>query len=176
MNATDTTITTESPVNPVQEVARLLHAVATLLAGVEHAEVGPLVRNVRVATRLLVMVAARTPLPEVEAGSSPALPARWDALGPRERQIAALLAAGKSYKEIASELGMGLSSVCTRVKTVYLKLGVHSKLDLQRAVADARLGRPSNGNGANGNGANGNGHGHGHDMDHGGADSAAADM
>lgn len=143
-----------TPANPMQEIARLLHAAAALISTVEHADPAPLVRNVRVATRLLVMVAARTPLPESDGDGARSMPARWDALGPRERQIAALLAEGKSYKEIATELGMGLSSVCTRVKTVYLKLGVHSKLDLQRAVADARLGRAA--------AANGNGHDHDH--------------
>lgn len=146
MNAIDEEAST-AQANPMQEIARLLHAVASLIASVEHADVGPLVRNVRVATRLLVMVAARTPVPETDGEGARSMPARWAALGPRERQIAALLSEGKSYKEIASELGMGLSSVCTRVKTVYLKLGVHSKLDLQHAVADARLGhaRPTNG-------------------------------
>lgn len=138
--------------NPLQEIARLLHAAASLLSTVDHADPGPLVRNVRVATRLLVMVAARTPMPQADGDGARSMPARWDALGPRERQIAALLAEGKSYKEIATELGMGLSSVCTRVKTVYLKLGVHSKLDLQRAVADARLGRAQPTNGPAGNG------------------------
>lgn len=143
--------------NPMQEIARLLHAAASLIASVEHADVEPLVRNVRVATRLLVMVAARTPVPETDGDGARSMPARWDALGPRERQIAALLAEGKSYKEIAGELGMGLSSVCTRVKTVYLKLGVHSKLDLQRAVADARLGHARPGNGVD-HGTNGSAH------------------
>jgi DNA-binding NarL/FixJ family response regulator len=126
--------------DPLQEVSRLLHAVASLLSTLDRADPAPVVRNLRVATRLLVAAAARIPTPPSAVDGGRALPARWDALGPRERQIAALLAEGKSYKEIAGELGMGLSSVCTRVKTVYLKLGVHSKLDLQRAVADAQLG------------------------------------
>jgi DNA-binding NarL/FixJ family response regulator len=146
MNPTDEPLPT-TPVNPLQEIARLLHATAALIASLEHAEVAPLVRNVRVATRLLVMVAARAPVVGGDGDGARSLPARWDALGPRERQIAALLAEGKSYKEIATALGMGLSSVCTRVKTVYLKLGVHSKLDLQRAVADARLASANGGNG-----------------------------
>ena len=162
MNSTEQT-SNATQANPLHEIARLLHAAAALLSTVDHADPAPLVRNVRVATRLLAMVAARTPMPEPDGDGARTMPARWDALGPRERQIAALLSEGKSYKEIASELGMGLSSVCTRVKTVYLKLGVHSKLDLQRAVADARLGRaqPAAGNGSNGASHGANGHDHG---------------
>jgi len=54
---------------------------------------------------------------------------------PGDVAIARLLAEGKAYKDIAVLLSMGLSSVAMRVKTVYLKLGVHSRLELQRVMA-----------------------------------------
>ena len=74
MNANDDEVLA-THANPMQEIARLLHAAASLIASVEHADVGPLVRNVRVATRLLVMVAARTPVPEVDGDGARSMPA-----------------------------------------------------------------------------------------------------
>jgi DNA-binding NarL/FixJ family response regulator len=59
------------------------------------------------------------------------------ALTARERSIAVGLAAGRSYKEIATELDMSVSSVQSRVKSIYLKLGVHSKTELRAAFGAA---------------------------------------
>ena len=55
-------------------------------------------------------------------------------LTPRERQIVRLLVQGMSYKEIASALGIAFSTAQSRVKSIYAKLGVHSKSELQRSI------------------------------------------
>lgn len=45
----------------------------------------------------------------------------------RERDVLELLARGYTQKSIADELGLALNSVRTYAKTLYLKLGVHSR-------------------------------------------------
>jgi DNA-binding NarL/FixJ family response regulator len=47
-------------------------------------------------------------------------------LTPRELEVLKLLAAGKSYKMVASEIGIGLETVRTHIRRVYEKLHVHS--------------------------------------------------
>ncbi len=56
-------------------------------------------------------------------------------LSERELQILRLIAAGKTYQEIARELIVAVSTVQHYVKSLYPKLGVHSGLE---AVARAR--------------------------------------
>jgi len=58
-----------------------------------------------------------------------------DNLSPREREILNLLAQGFLYKEIASKLGSGYSTVRTHVEHIYAKLHVHSR---SQAVAKSR--------------------------------------
>jgi LuxR family maltose regulon positive regulatory protein len=53
----------------------------------------------------------------------------------RELEVLALLAAGKSNRQIASELFVALSTVKTHIKNIYGKLGVHSRI---QAVSRAR--------------------------------------
>jgi DNA-binding NarL/FixJ family response regulator len=58
-------------------------------------------------------------------------PKREDArVTPRETQIIALLAGGKSNKEIASELGIAVRTVETHRAKIMLKLGLHSITEL----------------------------------------------
>ncbi len=47
-------------------------------------------------------------------------------LTPRELEVLKLLAVGKSYKMVASEIGIGLETVRTHIRRVYEKLHVHS--------------------------------------------------
>jgi DNA-binding NarL/FixJ family response regulator len=51
-------------------------------------------------------------------------------LTPTERRVAALVAAGRSNKEIASELFVTVRTVETHLTKVYAKLGVHSRTEL----------------------------------------------
>ena len=53
---------------------------------------------------------------------------------PREREVLALIAAGKSSKQIAMELGMAFrTAVCHRYH-LYRKLRVHTNVELTRAA------------------------------------------
>jgi DNA-binding NarL/FixJ family response regulator len=62
-------------------------------------------------------------------------PARADyALTPHETRLLALLAQGHSYKTAAAELGNSVNTVAFHLKSIYLKLQVHSKSE---AVAKA---------------------------------------
>ncbi len=71
-----------------------------------------------------------------EGGRAPSRPsALIEPLGERELQILRLIAAGKTYQEIARELIIAVSTVQTYVRSLYPKLGVHSGLE---AVARAR--------------------------------------
>jgi DNA-binding CsgD family transcriptional regulator len=60
------------------------------------------------------------------------------ALSQREKQVARHYAEGLSYKEIARELGSSPSTVRTQLQNVYRRLGVHSRTELQRALAAPR--------------------------------------
>lgn len=51
-------------------------------------------------------------------------------LPPRDREIVALLAAGYTYGRVAEQIGISYGSVHTRVKALYKRFGVHSKLRL----------------------------------------------
>ncbi|MCL5981980.1 MAG: helix-turn-helix transcriptional regulator [Firmicutes bacterium] len=48
----------------------------------------------------------------------------------REREIAALLLRGKSYRTISAELYVSENTVKTHVKNIYAKAGVRSKTEL----------------------------------------------
>ena len=51
-------------------------------------------------------------------------------LGPREQQVLDLLVAGFSYKEIAEELDIKVSTVGTYVQRIYEKLHVRSRREI----------------------------------------------
>ncbi|MGH2344698.1 MAG: response regulator transcription factor [Chloroflexota bacterium] len=48
-------------------------------------------------------------------------------LSPREREVLALIGAGKANKEIAIETGMTYNTVKIHVRSVLQKMGVHSR-------------------------------------------------
>ncbi|HXE47351.1 MAG TPA: response regulator transcription factor [Ramlibacter sp.] len=73
------------------------------------------------------------------------LHARFDALSPREREVMALVAAGRANKQIAAELGVSLVTVKVHRGHVMRKMAARSVADLVR-MADqlgARLAGPS---------------------------------
>ena len=53
----------------------------------------------------------------------------WDRLTPRETEVAELLIRGKSWVEIAKELGMATRTIKSHAKVIYLKAGL---LDARR--------------------------------------------
>ena len=57
-----------------------------------------------------------------------------DCITPRERQVLALIAAGRSSKEIACELGIAFrTAICHRYR-IQKKLQAHNTADLTRAA------------------------------------------
>ncbi|MBJ7411786.1 MAG: helix-turn-helix transcriptional regulator [Phenylobacterium sp.] len=55
-------------------------------------------------------------------------------LSPAEARVARLYAGGARQRDIARQLGVSVSTVRNQLASVYLKLDVHSKLELLRAV------------------------------------------
>ncbi len=58
-----------------------------------------------------------------------------DALSPRESEVLGLIARGFTYAEVASRMGILLSTVQSHVRNIYGKLNVHNKTE---AVFEAR--------------------------------------
>ena len=56
-----------------------------------------------------------------------------------ERQVAALVAAGKSNREVAAQLFTSLSTVEAHLTRTYRKLGIRSRTELARQVATGTL-------------------------------------
>jgi DNA-binding NarL/FixJ family response regulator len=55
-------------------------------------------------------------------------------LTPAERDVAVLAAAGRSNREIASDLGLSVRTVENRVQRVYEKLAISGRADLAAAL------------------------------------------
>ena len=51
-------------------------------------------------------------------------------LTPRETEIVLLLLTGKNKREIAQTLNLSISTIKNNIEHIYLKFGVHSKLQL----------------------------------------------
>ena len=72
--------------------------------------------------------------------AQPSTPAETDALTARELQVLQGLSQGHPYKQIASDLGISLSTVRTYIQRIYEKLHVHSQTEavmkLPRKPAD----------------------------------------
>ena len=56
-------------------------------------------------------------------------PAETDTLTARELQVLQKLSEGHAYKQIASDLGISLSTVRTYIQRIYEKLHVHSQTE-----------------------------------------------
>lgn len=66
-------------------------------------------------------------------------PGAADTLTGREHEILRLLAAGQSYREIAAELGVAVSTVKTHILSIYSKLGVESRTRAIRRAEELGL-------------------------------------
>jgi DNA-binding CsgD family transcriptional regulator len=64
-------------------------------------------------------------------------PSRWE-LTPTEEQVAALVVAGHTNREVAAELFMSVRTVDWNLRKIYRKLGIHSRRELA-----ARAHRPT---------------------------------
>jgi pimeloyl-ACP methyl ester carboxylesterase/DNA-binding CsgD family transcriptional regulator len=62
----------------------------------------------------------------------------WDGLSPSEREIAHLVADGLTNREVASRLGMSAFTVDGRLRRVFSKLAVKSRVELAAVVARER--------------------------------------
>jgi DNA-binding CsgD family transcriptional regulator len=77
-----------------------------------------------------------------EVGSRPPAPPGPEgaaALTPREREVAALVAAENSNKAVARELGISTRTVTTHLSNIYRKLGIGSRVELAERVREGRL-------------------------------------
>lgn len=61
---------------------------------------------------------------------------KWDALTPRQQQVARLAAQGLSNSEIAQHLGIKPNTVDAHLKKIYTTLGVHSRTELSYRIKD----------------------------------------
>jgi DNA-binding NarL/FixJ family response regulator len=61
--------------------------------------------------------------------------ARWQELTAREAEVLGLLQRGRANAQIASELHVSVETVRTHVRSIYRKLGVHSRAELRRSPA-----------------------------------------
>lgn len=62
-----------------------------------------------------------------------------DRLGRRERVVVRRFCAGRSYREIAAELGTAPATVRNQLSQVYVKLNVHNRIELLGALSDAGI-------------------------------------
>ncbi|HEY4849732.1 MAG TPA: helix-turn-helix transcriptional regulator, partial [Streptosporangiaceae bacterium] len=58
-----------------------------------------------------------------------------DQLTPQEQRIAALLASGKTNRELARELSLSVNTVETHLRHIYAKLGIRTRLELAALTA-----------------------------------------
>jgi DNA-binding NarL/FixJ family response regulator len=55
----------------------------------------------------------------------------------REREIAGLVAAGRTNREVAEQLVLSAKTVEAHLRNIYAKLGIRSRVELAREVAGA---------------------------------------
>lgn len=77
-----------------------------------------------------------------EQAASAALISRYASLTPREREVMALVVAGKLNKQIAADLGTGEQNIKIHRGRVMSKMGVASLADLVRAAERLGIGNP----------------------------------
>lgn len=73
------------------------------------------------------------------ADTAPVNDEELDRLTPREREVMRLIARGRSYREVASELFISVKTVETHVSAVLRKLQLSSRHELTRWAAQRRL-------------------------------------
>jgi DNA-binding NarL/FixJ family response regulator len=114
-------------------LSEILHLVSVLVAtgqSANSAHERACLRDVLVAQSALRRAVSRAARRQGDADPSLVRRSSRRTLTPRERQIVRLLGEGASYKAISAELGMTFSTAQSRVKSIYAKLGVHSKAEL----------------------------------------------
>ena len=75
-----------------------------------------------------------SPSGAVKSGPDPAEACRELGLSRRETEVALLLSKGRSYKDIAAELFISMSTTQTHVGRIYSKLGINSKTELSNLL------------------------------------------
>lgn len=61
-------------------------------------------------------------------------PGALEPLTAREREIADLVAAGRTNREVAEQLVLSAKTIEAHLRNIYAKLGVRSRVELARAV------------------------------------------
>ncbi|BAL89143.1 putative two-component system response regulator [Actinoplanes missouriensis 431] len=109
---------------------------AELVAGIRTVAAGEAMLSPAVTRRLIDAFAtgavAETPEPDPRLG----------ALTPRERDVLAGIARGRSNAEIGEELGIGVGTVKTHVNALLAKLGVRDRVQATIVAYDVGLVRP----------------------------------
>lgn len=93
------------------------------------------VRAVAAGQSVLSPEVTRTALRALQRGPRSALPD----LSARQREVLVGIARGRSYRQIAEELGVSPHTVKTHAERLYERLGVHSRPALLRVAADFHL-------------------------------------
>jgi DNA-binding NarL/FixJ family response regulator len=104
-----------------------------LVEAVARAAAGEPVVAPAVLARMMDHFAARPPTP-------PPLPPGFDELSEREREVLALIGAGRSNHEIAEELVISMATVKTHVRHVFAKLALRDRAQAVVVARDAGLG------------------------------------
>lgn len=60
---------------------------------------------------------------------------RWEALTPREQQVAALACLGYTNEEIAGRMIISTNTVRTHIRNILYKFSINSKVELQKKLA-----------------------------------------
>jgi DNA-binding NarL/FixJ family response regulator len=110
-------------------VARFLAVGASgyVLKKAAGAELVSAIRSVRRGGLVLDPAIARDALASPAAASGP-----YETLTDREKQVLRLVAEGRSNKEVAAELGIGVKTAMTHREHVMEKLGLHGRTELIR--------------------------------------------
>jgi DNA-binding NarL/FixJ family response regulator len=95
-----------------------------LLAAIREIRAGGVPMSRTIARKVIEVFRRPSPPPAVSVAMEEA------ALGVREQEILGLLVAGLSYKEIAGELSIKVSTVGTYVQRIYEKLHVRSRREI----------------------------------------------
>jgi DNA-binding CsgD family transcriptional regulator len=88
---------------------------------------------------LLPTPAIRVTSPESLQAARDGQQSRLAELAPREREVAALVGAGVTRKQIATRLGISVNTVATLVRRAYRKLGVRDRKELLIRLARMEL-------------------------------------
>ncbi len=103
-----------------------------LIEAVQRAASGEPVVAPAVLARLMNHFSTRPPLPPQE-------PPGWADLSEREREVLAMIGAGRSNAEIAADLVISMATVKTHVRHVFAKLGLRDRAQAVVVARDAGI-------------------------------------